>query len=92
MTETKLPTVAQQSSRQSLRTTALVIYTTLALLALTIPQSLVNWLQDKNSNVLQEKTLEGAKFLQDVSDRTGIAFPFQWCRQVFLAVAGKNEE
>ncbi len=43
-----------------LRTAAIVIYATLTLLAVTIPQSVVNWLADMNGNPVEETALRGA--------------------------------
>ena len=48
-----------------LRTATIVIYATLALLAVTIPQSVVNWLADMNGNPVQETALRGARGLAE---------------------------
>ena len=71
-----------------LRTAAIVIYATLALLAVTIPQSVVNWLADMNANPVQETALRGAEALRNLSQRTGVATVYEHARAVFIAISG----
>jgi hypothetical protein len=71
-----------------LRTTAIVLYATFALLALTIPQSLVNWLADMNGNPVQETALRGAEIMRNLSERAGVATVYQRARDIFIAVTG----
>jgi hypothetical protein len=75
-------------SANPLRTAAIVIYGTLALLAVTIPQSLSNWLSDMNSNRPQEVALRGAEALRTLSERAGVAAVYQRARAVFIAISG----
>jgi hypothetical protein len=75
-------------SAHPLRTVAIVIYATLALLAVTIPQSVVNWLADMNGNPVEERALRGAQHLQDLSQQTGIATVYQRARDIFIAISG----
>jgi len=72
----------------ALRTTAIVIYATLMLLAVTIPQSMVNWLADMNGNPVQEIALRGAEVLGNLSERTGVATVYQRARDIFIAISG----
>ena len=72
----------------ALRTTAIVIYATLALLAVTIPQSVVNWLADMNANPVQETALRGAEVLGNLSQRTGVPTVYQRARAIFIAISG----
>ncbi len=74
-----------------LRTAAIVIYAVLALLVITIPQGPVNWLHDMNSNPVQEALLRGAEFLQEASQQTGLAVPYQRARSLFFVLTGKDE-
>jgi hypothetical protein len=74
------------------RTVAIVIYATLALLAVTIPQSLVNWLGDMNGNAVQETLLRGAEALQRVADASGISAPYQRARDLFIALSGVQDD
>jgi len=74
-----------------LRTAAIVIYATLVLLVIAIPQSLANWLRDMKSSAVQEILLRGAEGLEDASRRTGIDAPYRRARALFLAFAGKEE-
>jgi hypothetical protein len=71
-----------------LRTAAIVIYATLMLLAVTIPQSVVNWLADMNANPVEEVALRGADVLRNLSQRTGVAIVYQRARDIFIAISG----
>ena len=71
-----------------LRTTAIVIYATLMLLAVTIPQSVVNWLADMNANPIQETALRGAEVLGNLSQRTGVPTVYQRARAIFIVISG----
>jgi hypothetical protein len=75
-------------SNSALRTAAIVIYATLALLAVTIPQSLVNWLADMNGNPVEETAMRGAELLRNLSERAGVATVYQRARDIFIAVSG----
>jgi hypothetical protein len=74
------------------RTAAIVIYATLALLAVTIPQSVVNWLADMNGNPVVETALRGAEVLQNMSQRAGVATVYQRARDIFIAVSGAEPD
>ena len=78
----------QPRSGSERRTAAIVIYATLMLLAVTIPQSLVNWLGDMNGNPVQETALRGAEVLRNLSQRVGVATGYQRARDVFIAISG----
>ena len=71
-----------------LRTAAIVIYATLVLLAVTIPQSVVNWLADMNANPVQETALRGAEVLENLSERTGVPTVYRHARAIFIAISG----
>jgi hypothetical protein len=75
-----------------LRTTSIVIYATLALLLLTIPQSLVNWVKGFEPNRVQAAALSAAEVVADASHRLGLDRPFAWGRERFLAVTGKRDD
>jgi hypothetical protein len=82
------PTEPEPPPANPLRTTAIVLYATFALLALTIPQSLVNWLADMNGNPVQETALRGAESVRNLSQRAGVATVCQRARDIFIAVTG----
>jgi hypothetical protein len=88
-----LPPAATRPGRKArpLRTAAAVIYATLGLLAVAIPQSLVNRVRDINSGAIEEALLPAAEALQQASQRAGLTVPYQRARALFLAVAGKEE-
>ena len=71
-----------------LRTAAIVLYATLVLLAVTIPQSVVNWLADMNGNPVQETALRGAEALRNLSQRSGVPTVYQRARAIFIAISG----
>jgi hypothetical protein len=79
------------ANARPLRTAAAVIYATLALLAIAIPQSLVNRVRDISSTAVEETLLPAAETLQAVSERAGLTIPFRRARALFLAFAGKEE-
>jgi len=83
--------VQQVRASQPLRAAAIVIYVTLALLVVTIPQSMVNWLADMNGNAVQETLLRVAESLQKVCAATGLATPYSRARALFLALRGNEE-
>jgi hypothetical protein len=74
-----------------LRTAAAVIYVTLCLLAIAIPQSLVNRVRDIDSTAVEEALLPAAEALQKSSQRAGLTVPYRRARALFLALAGKEE-
>lgn len=71
-----------------LRVAAIVIYLTLVLLALAIPQSVTNWLSDMNGNPVQETALRGAEIVRNLSQRIGVAGVYQRARDIFIALSG----
>ena len=75
-----------------LRTAAIVIYATFALLAVTIPQSVENWLADMNANPIQETALRGAQLLRNLSQRAGVATLYQRGRDIFIAISGAEPD
>ena len=85
------PEIADTGSRR-LRATAIVIYATLVILAIAIPQSVVNWLGDMNGNAVQETALRGATVLQTLAQRTGVDAPYVRARALFLAWSGKGND
>jgi hypothetical protein len=81
-----------QPPQNPLRVTAIVIYLTLALLAVTIPQGLTNWLSDMNGNAAQETALRGAEVLRNLSERAGVAGAYRRGRDIFIAVSGVDAD
>jgi hypothetical protein len=78
----------RQRPGSELRTAAIVIYATLMLLAVAIPQSVVNWLADMNGNPVEETALRGAAALRNLSQRAGVATVYQRARGIFIAISG----
>jgi hypothetical protein len=75
-----------------LRTTAIVIYATLALLVLTIPGGLVNWSKNFEPGAAQDVLLRTAEALQSLSQRLGANWPYRRGREIFLHATGKRED
>ena len=69
-----------------------VIYATLALLALTIPRGLVNWSRDREPSMWQHATLTAAQAIERFSISTGLNRPYERARETFLGVTGKSED
>jgi len=82
----------EQGSARPLRTAAVVIYATLALLVLTIPQSLPNWLRDMEENPVQQALLRAASGVQAAAEAVGLAVPYRRARAAFHAWAGKEDD
>jgi hypothetical protein len=78
--------------RHPLRTTAIVIFATLALLVLTIPRSLTNWVKGFEPNGAQSVALRAAEGIAAFSHGIGADRPFAVGRDWFLAVTGKRED
>ena len=74
-----------------LRTAAIVIYGTFALLVLAVPQSLVNRLNDLDESAPQQIVLRVAEAVQAASHSVGLDRAYLRARAAFLALAGKDE-
>jgi len=75
-----------------LRTTAIIVYVTLALLALAIPQAAVNRLNDFSPGPLRDSALMVARAVADASHRIGLDWPYRAGRHVFLVLTGKTDD
>ena len=87
-----VPNIPGRLQSAPVRTAAVVIYATLIALALTIPQSLVNWAKNFEPSRSQEAILVGVETIQAVSDRIGLSRPFIVARQLFLDATGKRDD
>jgi hypothetical protein len=67
---------------------ALVLYGTLALLVLTIPGSVVSWLQGFDRSGVQHAALTVAEAVESASDRAGLSAPYLHARKAFLEQIG----
>ena len=76
----------------SLRTTSIVIFATLALLAITIPRGLVNWTRNFDPNPLQEALYDFALTVQQGSRQLGLDQPYVRGRELFLQLTGKRDD
>jgi hypothetical protein len=85
------PPAAPRASPHPIRRAAVVIYGTFALSIITIPQSLVNWLRDKDTGGVQELALRGAEAIEAASHRAGIDMAYRRARAAFLELTGKEE-
>ena len=75
-----------------LRTTSIVIYATLILLAITIPRGLVNWSRNFDPNPLQEALYSFALTVQQGSRQLGLDQPYVRGRELFLHLTGKRDD
>ena len=71
---------------------AVVIYGTLALMALTIPRGLVNWSRDREPGARQQAMLATAQAIERFSSWSGINRPYEEAREIFLKATGKSED
>jgi hypothetical protein len=74
------------------RTAAVIVYATFALLVLTIPQSLTNWVRDWDESPEQRVLLRAAEAVQAASHRVGLDIPYRAARAAFHALAGKDDD
>jgi len=77
---------------QSLRTVAVVIYVTLALLVLAIPQAVPNWLKGFEPSGTQSLLLDAALAVQSFANRMGADWAYHEARRIFLETTGKRED
>ena len=81
-----------QGTAHTVRTAAVIIYATLALLIVTIPQSLPNWLRDMEDNPVQQVLLTAASGVQTAAQAVGLDLPYRRARAAFHAWAGKEDQ
>ena len=81
-----------QASAHPVRTATAVIYATLLLLILTIPQSLPNWLRDTEETPVQQALLAAAESIRAVSNKAGLDVVYVRARTAFFRFAGKEDE
>jgi hypothetical protein len=74
------------------RTAAVGIYATFALLIVTIPQALPNWLRDMEESPLQQALLRPAGGVQAVAHAVGLDVPYRRARAAFHAWTGKEDD
>jgi hypothetical protein len=82
----------QQGGAHPVRSATVIIYATLLLLILTIPQSLTNWLRDMEENPVQEVLLHAADTVQAASHWVGVDAVYIRARSAFFRFAGKEDE
>jgi hypothetical protein len=87
----KTEDVGGQGSAQPIRTAAIIIYATFALLILTIPQSVPNWLRDMEENPVQHVLLGAASGVQAAAEALGLDVPYRRARAAFHAWTGKED-
>ena len=80
-----------QGRAPPVRTAAVVIYATLALLILTVPQALPNWLRDMEENPVQQVLLQAASGVQAAAEAVGLDVPYRRARAAFHQWTGKED-
>jgi len=69
-----------------------VIYITLALLALAVPRGFVNWSRDMEPSTRQQAILAAAQAIERLSSWVGLNRPYERAREAFLKATGKSED
>ena len=87
-----IPPGVGRPQERALITTSVVIYATLALLAITVPSGLVNWSKSFEPNPVQAVLLRTAEAIQSLSQRIGADRPYARGRELFLWATGKRED
>jgi hypothetical protein len=82
--------MARKRDPHKLRTTALVVYGTLVLALLLVPQGLTNWLKDFDPSTPRTALLRGALGAQQFSERLGLNVPYERGRALFIQWTGKE--
>jgi hypothetical protein len=70
---------------------AVIIYASYALLALAIPQAMVNWVKDLNPGTVQDVMLGAAESVQSLATRLAADRPYRIARDMFLSATGKSD-
>jgi hypothetical protein len=81
-----------RAQERPLRTTSMVIYGTLVVLALAVPRGLVNWSKNFEPNAAQDVVLRTAEALQSLARRMDADWPYRRGREFFLHATGKRED
>ena len=92
MSQTEEHQPPRQPAANPVRTAAVIIYATFALLVLTIPQSVTNWLRDMDESPLQQACLQAADAVQSASHRVGLDVAYREARAAFHALTGKEDD
>jgi hypothetical protein len=87
-----VPPPPGKPSRNPLPAAAVVIYATLALLALAIPRGLLNWSRDMEPGPRQQAMLAAAQAIERLSHWSRIDEPYRKAREAFLKATGKTED
>jgi hypothetical protein len=77
---------------QRLRTVVTVVYATLLVLALTIPQAVPNWLKGFEPGQPRDLLLDVTLAVQSFSNSMGADRPYHELRRLFLDATGKRED
>jgi hypothetical protein len=87
-----IPPAPGKPLRHPLAAATVVIYGTLALLALTVPRGLLNWSRDLDPSGPQRLMLTAAQAIQTFARVSGADWPYYQARDAFLKATGKSEE
>jgi hypothetical protein len=87
-----VPPPSGKPLRNPLPAAAVVIYATLALLALAIPRGLLNWSRDMEPGPRQQAMLAVAQAIERFSHWSRIDVPYRLAREAFLEATGKTED
>jgi hypothetical protein len=82
---------APARSRNRILRIGVVLYLTLGILAVTIPQNLVNWLKGLKPSPAQEVLIPYAEGLERIAARIGTEEPYKFTRALFLKLTGKDD-
>jgi hypothetical protein len=78
-------------ARSQIRTAAIVIYATLAIVSLCIPRGVSDWVAQLGSEHAREVLLPVANCVHWVSTLSGAYRPYAVARKLFLSMSGKEE-
>ncbi|HRF07348.1 MAG TPA: hypothetical protein PL193_01700 [Xanthobacteraceae bacterium] len=82
-------TTPENSSRK-LRQASIVLYATLVLLWLSIPQSVSNWSRDYLPAAVAAYATPVAEAVETLARVVRVSAPYDWSRELFLSVTRKQ--
>lgn len=81
---------AQENHRRKLRQASIVLYATLALLWLAIPQSISNWSRDYLPAAIAAYAIPAAENLEKFARVFRVGALYDWSRERFLSATRKQ--
>jgi hypothetical protein len=89
MSESTTPQDGGRSGQ--ITTAAMIIYGTLSIMIFAIPQSISNWLKDRDTMIVRALLLPLANTIETASNLAGVTYPYLYLRKKYLSATGNDE-